>query len=418
MHVLVIGAGVVGVNTAYLLLKQGLQVSMVDRHSQPAQEASYANGCQLSYNYVAPLASPDVFADLPKWLLNPSSPLRFYPRFDWQQWRWLMHFLAACNREQSRRSTADLLGLALRSRSIVHENTRDVQLDYSWNDNGKLIIYRSPALFEKARKQVAYQASLGSAQQVLTAAQVLELEPSLSPIASALAGGVFTPHEEVGDCQQYTDQLFSYLTRQSGFTAHMGCEVLSLHQAGQRVLGVHTSKGLIQADQVVVAAGVRSVPLLRKSGYTPLIYPLKGYSLTLPLNQQLNATATPSLSITDYERRIVYAPLTQRLRVAAMVDIGATSTSLNPSRLGVLQRQAGETFPTLDFEQATPWAGLRPATPTGKPIIGPHPHLKNLWLNIGHGALGFTLAAGSAEALTQHISGAPLRPEYQCFVPT
>lgn len=417
MHVVIIGAGVVGVNSAYLLLKKGFQVSIVDSHGDPAQEASFANGCQLSYNYVAPLASPAVFNDLPKWLFNPNSPLRFYPRLDWQQWRWLTHFVAACNQRQSERSTAQLLGLALRSKALVHENSQALQLEYSWNDAGKLIIYRHDSAFNKARQQAEFQAGLGSAQQVLTAAQVLELEPSLSPIAASLAGGVFTPHEEVGDCQQYTQQMFNWLKQQSGFTAHMGTEVLGLRREGSRVVGVKTSDGDIDADHVVIAAGVRSVALLKDTGYTPLVYPLKGYSLTLPLHTNVAAGVSPRVSITDYERRIVYAPLAERLRIAAMVDIGATDARLSPSRLRLLRRHASETFPALSFNEATEWAGLRPATPTGKPIIGAHPRLKNLWLNVGQGALGFTLAAGSAEALVQHLADEPISPEYQSFIP-
>ncbi|MCQ9618061.1 FAD-dependent oxidoreductase [Paenalcaligenes niemegkensis] len=390
---------------------------MVDSHFEPAKEASYANGCQLSYNYVAPLATPGVFSDLPKWIFNPRSPLRFYPRADWQQWRWLMQFMAACTQRQCESSTAELLALAQRSQAIVHENSHDLQLDYSWRDSGKLIIYRNAKQFAKARKQAEFQAGLGSQQQVLFPAQLLELEPSLTPIAGSLAGGVFTPLEEVGDCEQYTRQLFDYLIRQPGFTAHMGVDILKLHREGDEVVSVQSSAGDMQADHVVVAAGVRSVPLLKGTGYTPLVYPLKGYSLTVPIEADAPAGTSPGLSITDYGRRIVYAPLGKRLRIAAMVDIGDTDASLSAGRLKLLRQQVAETFPRLPLDQATEWAGLRPATPTGKPIIGRHPKINNLWMNVGQGALGFTLAAGSAEALAQQLAGEEVSPVYRCFMP-
>lgn len=417
MHVLVIGAGVVGVSSAYQLLKKGFTVSMVDRHAMPAQEASFANGCQLSYNYVAPLASPAVFSDLPKWIINPQSPLRFYPRLDWQQWRWLMRFMMACTTKKSERTTAELLGLAVRSQAVVHAVSNELKLDYSWTDAGKLIIYRDPHVFKKACKQVEFQANLGSTQQVLLPKQLLDLDASLETLLSSLAGGIFTPHEETGDCQHYTQQLFNWLQQQPNFNAYMDTEVVRLRTEGRRVVGVQTHTGDIQADHVVVAAGVQSVSLLKETSYTPLVYPLKGYSLTLALADDTPAGAAPQLSITDYERRIVYAPLTGRLRVAAMVDIGDSTASLTPSRLALLRRQASETFSRLAFDHATEWAGLRPATPTGKPIIGPHPTLENVWLNIGQGALGFTLAGGSAEAISQHIAHEALSPEFYPFLP-
>ncbi|MFY3681927.1 D-amino acid dehydrogenase [Achromobacter xylosoxidans] len=408
MRVCVIGAGVVGVTSAYFLARQGHDVVLVDSHAHPAEVSSYANGGQLSYSYVAPLAGPGVLPSVPGWLLREDSPLRFRPRLDPHQWRWCLSFALACRASVARESTAQLQALSFLSRDAMHALLEQENLEFGHLRNGKLIAYRSPALLDKARALVAYQAAHGAEQQVLDAAQTLAREPALAGMGASLAGAIYTPSEEAGDCRQFTQALFERLRGLSNVQCAMSNPVAGLQREGRRIVAVRTQEGDIVADAVVLATGIGTRALLRPLGHDVPLYPLKGYSLTVPLAD--DDVVAPRISVTDYERRIVYARVGGVLRIAAMVDIGSEGAQIDPARIALLKRQVREAFPALDLEQAIPWAGLRPATPTGKPLIGPSPAADNLWLNIGQGALGFTLACGSAALLTAQMDGleAPL----------
>ncbi|ARP87053.1 D-amino acid dehydrogenase [Bordetella genomosp. 9] len=414
MRVCVIGAGVVGVTSAYFLARQGYDVTLVDGRERPGEETSYANGGQLSYSYVAPLAGPGVLPSVPGWLLREDSPLRFRPRMDPHQWAWCLRFALACRASVARRSTAEMLTLSYLSRDVLNALLEQEPLSFGHLRNGKLIVYRSAPLLDKARALVEYQAGHGAEQRVLNAAQTLELEPALAGIRTHLAGAIYTPGEEVGDCLRFTEGLFERLTRLPNVQVRMGAPVGGLRRDGARIVAARTSQGDIEADAYVVAAGMGSRKLLRPLGQDVPIYGLKGYSLSVPLKD--DDEAGPAISVTDYERRIVYARIGSVLRMAAMVDIGA-GPGLDERRIALLKRQAGETFPALRLAAATPWAGLRPATPTGKPWIGPSRAACNLWMNVGHGALGFTLACGSAALLTAQMAGIQPPIEPRPFLP-
>jgi D-amino-acid dehydrogenase len=289
-------------------------------------------------------------------------------------------------------------------------------LHFSHVCNGKLIAYRSAELLEKARGLAAYQAGYGTEQKILSAAETVAIEPALAAMGNQLAGAVYTPSEETGDCRQFTEALFQRLQALPGTRICMGTSVTGLRRRGSRVSAVATDHGDIEADAFVVAAGMGSRALLQPLGQDVPVYPLKGYSLSVPL-KGVEETA-PSISVTDYERRIVYARVGDVLRIAAMVDIGAADSGIDADRIALLKRQVGQAFPQLDLSKATPWAGQRPATPDGKPRIGRSRAAENLWLNLGQGALGFTLACGSAALLTAQMAGlptpiddAPFRPE-------
>ncbi|RAP65922.1 D-amino acid dehydrogenase small subunit [Achromobacter sp. HZ01] len=416
MRVCVIGAGVVGVTSAYFLARQGHDVVLVDSQPRPAEVSSYANGGQLSYSYVAPLAGPGVLPSVPGWLLRADSPLRFRPRLDPHQWRWCLQFALACRASVARESTAQLSGLSYLSRDVMHTLLEQENLDFGHLKNGKLIAYRSPELLEKARALVAYQAAHGAEQQVLDAAQTLALEPALAGMGGSLAGAIYTPSEEAGDCRQFTEALFERLQSLGNVECVMSNPVSGLQREGRRIVAVNTRQGDIGADAIVLATGIGTRALLGPLGHDVPLYPLKGYSLSVPLADGDDSVA-PRISVTDYERRIVYARVGGMLRIAAMVDIGSADADIDPARIALLKRQVREAFPALDLRQAVPWAGLRPATPTGKPLIGRSPAADNLWLNVGQGALGFTLACGSAALLTAQMADvalpldpAPFRP--------
>ena len=416
MRISILGAGIAGLTTAWYLARDGHQVEVIERNRGVALETSFANGAQLSYSYVAPLAGPGVLPKVPPWLLRRDSPLRFYPALDPHQWRWLLDFVRACNRSTSDLTTRRLLSLSFYSRALMHqlvaEHGGSSGIDFGYAKNGKLVVFSDQAGFDGARRLLDYQRSLGCEQDALDRAQCIALEPALGDAASALSkrlvGGIHTPSEEVGDCYRFCLGLETHL-RDMGVQFRFGTAISALLHDGGRVRGVRTEQGDVVSDACVLTLGAQSPFLLRPLGLRLPVYPLKGYSLTLPASAQ-----APRISITDFKRKVVYAPLDNegvaQLRVAGMADIAGYSHAVDPQRLGQLVKEARLAFPAAtDYAQSVemmqPWAGLRPATPKGTPLLGATRYA-NLWLNCGHGALGWTLALGSARIVADLIKGA------------
>lgn len=396
MEVLVLGAGVIGLTTAYSLNAQGHRVTVVDRHPRVALETSYANGAQLSYSYVAPLAGPGVLAKIPGWLMRRDSPMRFRPSLDLDQWRWCLQFMRACTRAQSARSTRHLLELSFLSRTLMHELVHDEpSLDFSYARSGKLVLYRDAKAFASAVGLLEYQRALGCEQEALDQEACVRVEPALESIRREIAGGILTASEDTADCYLFCLGL-ERLLRERGVDFELATDVSTLkHALGGRVEAWSGARKL-PGEQIVVALGSASAKLLKGVGVSVPVYPLKGYSLTIPLR---SGGVAPALSVTDFARKVVYARLGERMRVAGMADIAGYSRTINRDRLATLRREAESVFPDAgDYSAAEEWAGLRPATPHGMPIVGPTP-IRNLWLNVGHGALGFTLATGCAQVL-------------------
>ncbi|WP_095157006.1 D-amino acid dehydrogenase [Pseudomonas sp. Irchel 3E13] len=392
-RVTVIGGGVIGLATAYALVREGFAVELIEAGEALASGASFANGGQLSYRYVAPLADAGVPWHALGWMLRGDSPLRLRPRMDPAQWRWLLAFMAACRGSVNRTNAARLLRLALHSQDTLTRWREEDGLDgFAWRRNGKLVVFRDPASFAQARQRFD-----ADHQQVLGADELAGLEPALAGVP--FMGGVFTPSEEVGDCHRFCLALAARL-RASG-RCHF--------RLGQRVSKIRHSKGVVQAlelgdevlavDNLVLCAGYRATQLGLPGLRLP-VYPLKGYSLTVPVGAR-----APEVSVTDYDRKIVYARIDQQLRVAAMVDIVGFDETPDPLRIASLRRQAAASFPDAGYyAHGQEWAGMRPATPTGVPLLGASPY-RNLWLNLGHGALGFTLACGSGQLLARALAG-------------
>ncbi|MFD4841135.1 D-amino acid dehydrogenase [Achromobacter sp. NPDC058515] len=403
MHIVVIGAGVVGMTTAYFLHREGHRVTVVDAGPGPGQATSMANGAQLSYSFVAPLADPAVLPKLPSWLLGRDTPLRFRPRLDPDQWRWSLEFLRACTRSSARSTTRELLALGLYSRLCVHELVRRERPDFDFSSSGKLLVYQDAAAYEQALSQRDYQATLGCEQRVMDRQACLDMEPALADIGPSIAGAIYTPTEDAGDCLRLCTELERILrAAPDPVQFHFNTPVSALRPERGRVAGASTAAGDLDADHYVLASGMGAQPLARRLGLDLRIYPLKGYSLTYALTPD---SVAPSASISDIRRKVVYARLGDRLRVAGMVDIGTRGGAIDPARVRSLERDVAQFFPRLG--PAGPpeaWAGLRPARPNGKPLIGATPY-RNLWLNTGHGGLGFTLAAGSARMLADLMRG-------------
>lgn len=430
MRIAILGAGVAGLTTAWYLARDGHEVEVIERNHGVALETSFANGAQLSYSYVAPLAGPGVLPKVPPWLLRRDSPLRFYPALRYpecvHQWRWLLEFVLACNQLTSDLTTRRLLALSFYSRALMHELVAAERFDFGYAKNGKLVVFSDVAGFDSARRLLDHQRALGCEQEALDRAACIALEPALGDPVSALSqrltGGIYTPSEEVGDCYRFCAALETRL-RAIGVQFHFGAAITHLRTSHQRVSSVVTSAGEIAADACVLTLGAQSPFLVKPLGLRLPIYPLKGYSLTLPAS-----ASAPRISVTDFKRKVVYAPLAvaqdsardgasdgaldgaagASLRVAGMADIAGYSSQIDPLRLGQLVTEAKRAFPaatdyTQDTQTMQPWAGLRPATPKGTPILGATPYA-NLFLNCGHGALGWTLALGSARIVADLIN--------------
>lgn len=400
-HCVVIGGGVVGLTTAWALLERGHGVTLIERDGEIAQGASRANGGQLSYRYVSPLADAGVPLKALRWLLDPDGPLRFKPEARWAQWSWLIAFLRNCRGPVNRRSTERLLALGAYSQASFARLQAEAQLGDSiaLRSPGKLVVYRKPDEFARAAARV--QGS--GAEQALSHDDCVALEPALADSEATLAGGIFTPGEAVADCHAFCAALYQRLGQHESFRGRLGVRVEGLQRDAQgAVLGVQTEVGGIGADAVVLAAGLHSRALAATVGVELPIYPLKGYSLTAPIAA---GHRPPEVSVTDFEKKILYARIGQDLRVAAMVDLVGDDLSLDAGRLASLQRSVRATFPhAADYDRATPWAGLRPATPSGAPILGAS-GVPGLWLNVGHGALGFTFSFATANIVAELVSG-------------
>ncbi|OFA07040.1 D-amino acid dehydrogenase [Duganella sp. HH101] len=396
-EIIVIGGGVVGLTSAWWLAEAGYRVTLVEREAEVGSMASFRNGGQLSYRYVAPLADVGVPLKALHWLFQPDGPLRFRPEADLRQWRWLARFLRNCNTGANRRTTATLLQLGEHSRHAMRELSLQLPLsEFGWRDAGKLVVYRSAHLLDRAARLAASDA------EVLTAAGTVLREPALSALQGDLAGGIFNAGEAVADCHAFCVALAVRLQTHRNFAGVLHRDVTAVRTEGGKVTGLDTSSGPLQADQFVLAAGIQSRDLAATAGiYLPL-YPLKGYSLSAPIRAH---DVAPSISVTDFERKVLYARIGKQLRVAAMVDMVGADNSIDQRRVRSLVRLSKEAMPNAaDYDRAEAWAGLRPATPNSAPIIGATRY-DNLWLNVGHGPLGFTFACGTASLLAGMLRG-------------
>lgn len=403
-HVTIIGAGIVGLASAAALARAGRPVTVLDAASAPGLETSLGNGCQLSYGYVAPLAQPGVLAELPSLLFSKGAPLKLVPRWDVAQWRWLLSFLNACRADRARDGSLALLALGRLSQqeTDLWMQGSDAQA-LSFSRSGKLVVVPSEGAMDKATAQMRMQASVGPAQQALDVDECLRREPALQRFRSRMAGAIYTPTECAVDSAALCADLRTRL-EQRGVRFEFGVRVQGFRrQAGGRVTHLETSAGVREVEDVVLATGPHSAAMARKLGFSVPVYPLKGYSITVPIR---DPDGVPRASVTDAARKVVYARIGQRLRVAGVVEIRGYDRRVEASRIDELVAHTREAFgDAVDVQAVTPWMGLRPATPTSVPIIGRSP-VDNVYLNMGQGALGLTLAFGSASRLADAMAQA------------
>ena len=416
MKILVLGAGVVGTTTAWYLARAGHQVAVVDRQPQAGMETSFANGGQISVSHAEPWANPHVFARLRQWLGRPDAPLLWRWRADPAQLAWGLRFLAECRPGATRRNIAAIVALALYSRSQLGQLRAELGLQYDQLTRGILHIYTNRQEFAAARVAARTMRAYGVERESVDVDACLEIEPALSDARHLLVGGDYTRADESGDAHRFTQALAERASG-AGVVFRHGLVIDKLAPGGRQLAGVvargesgKSSGGeLLTADAYVVALGSYSPLLLKPLGIRIPVYPAKGYSLTLPLAPESRA---PSVSLTDDERRLVFSRLGDRLRVAGTAEFNGYNLDLDELRCQALLQRVYQLFPHL--KSAGPaqfWCGLRPSTPSNRPLIG-RSRYANLWLNTGHGTLGWTLACGSAAALADLIDGRRPVPEF------
>ena len=402
MHVIIVGAGLVGVSTAWNLLEDGHQVTVIERQPGAARETSLANGGQISTSHAEPWANPAVFGKLVRWLGREDAPLLWRLRADARQWAWGLRFLAQCTPGRTRRNLLAILRLALYSRSLLKELRPALALAYDEQEKGILHFYTDAREFAHALPQAELMREFGCDRVPKSAAECLAIEPALAASTVQIIGGTYTADDESGDAHLFACRL-AEAAAQRGAAFRYQCSVAGIEVVGGEVAALRLDTGeRLSGDVYVVAAGSYAVPLLAPLGMSLPIYPAKGYSATIALSA---GDPAPLVSLTDDGCKIVFSRLGGRLRVAGTAEFNGFDTTLPRQRCVPLMERSRALFPWLAGERAVEfWTGLRPATPGNVPLIGPT-RIGRLYVNGGHGTLGWTMACGTGRLLADLISG-------------
>jgi D-amino-acid dehydrogenase len=400
MKVLVLGAGVIGVTTAWFLNKAGHDVTVVDRQPGAGLETSFANGGQISVSHAEPWANPSAPLKVLKWLAQEDAPLLFRLRPDLRQWLWGLAFLRECTRARTRRNIREIVTLGLYSRATLQALRAETGIEYDELTRGILHFYTSQAELDAALEPARVMREHGCDVELVSADRCIEIEPALKSARHLLVGGSMTTSDESGDAHKFTQRLAALAAaRGVGFLQR---NILGLLKAGERIDGVHVEGEMLRADAYVVCLGSYSPLFTRPVGIELAIYPAKGYSATVPVKDPARAY---TVSLTDDEYKLVFSRLGDRLRIAGTAELNGYNTELNEARCRALLRRTETLFPGAgDLARAEFWTGLRPATPSNVPYIG-GTRYPNLFLNTGHGTLGWTHSCGSARALADIVSG-------------
>jgi D-amino-acid dehydrogenase len=395
MRIIVVGGGVVGVTSAYWLRLAGHEVALVEQDHEAGRGVSAGNGGQLSYAYVEPLAGPDLWTKFPAILLGLDSAVRMRPDLSMDSIRWGLSFLRQCAAARQADALKALLVLAAESHRALAELLNDVPLQFDYAAAGKLILYRDAKSLARAGKLAEIKRQYGFRLEILDRARCLTLDPALDRYGNPFAGGIYAPEDAAGDCAMFTRGLHAHLCAAMGVEMHGHTRAFHLVARNGRVVGVELSSGEQLADAVVLANGIDASRLAATAGLKLPIEPVKGYSVTAPSRPD-----APTVSLTDRAEKIVFAHLGHRLRAAAFADLDGWSPAVNPERAPQLLALARHLFPmAADWSHAEPvWAGQRPMTPSGVPLIG-ESGVPGLYLNAGHGGLGWTLACGAGKRL-------------------
>ncbi|WP_187496959.1 D-amino acid dehydrogenase [Erwinia aphidicola] len=400
MRVVILGSGVVGVASAWYLAKAGHQVTVIDRQPGPALETSAGNAGQISPGYAAPWAAPGVPLKAIKWMFQRHAPLAIRLDGSRFQLEWMWQMLRNCDMRHYQQNKSRMVRIAEYSRDCLKALRQQTGIAYEGRQGGTLQLFRTAQQYESAAKDIAVLKEAGVPYELLEAAQLAQAEPALAATQHKLTGGLRLPNDETGDCQLFTQRL-AKMAADAGVEFRFNTPVDGLLQEGNKITGVQCGDERVTAEAYVVAFGSYSTALLDEIVKVP-VYPLKGYSLTIPIK---DADAAPVSTVLDETYKVAITRFDDRIRVGGMAEIVGYNTKLLPARRGTLEMVVRDLYPQGGhIEQATFWSGLRPMTPDGTPIVGRTP-LKNLFLNTGHGTLGWTMACGSGQLLADIISG-------------
>jgi D-amino-acid dehydrogenase len=404
MKVLILGSGVIGVTSAYYLAQAGHEVTIIDRQPGPGLETSFANAGEISPGYASPWAGPGIPVKAVKWLLMQDGPLVLRPKLDPRMWLWGAQLLANCTERAYAVNKGRMVRLAEYSRDCLIALRAELGLAYDERMQGTLQLFRYQKQLDGAHSDIAVLKQYGVPYELLDPAGCVAAEPGLATAQVGFVGGLRLPNDETGDCKIFTEKLAALCAaRGVSFTYDTG--IVAIRTEGDRITGVETSAGTLSADRYVVALGSHSPLLLRRLGISLPVYPIKGYSLTVPITDH---NVAPVSTVMDETYKVATTRLGDRIRIGGTAEIAGYDNALHPSRRGPLDRSLRDLFPLAgDARKASFWCGLRPMTPDGTPVLGRAGRFPDLYLNTGHGTLGWTMAAGSGRVLADLISGRP-----------
>jgi D-amino-acid dehydrogenase len=401
VKVLILGSGVIGVTSAYYLARAGHEVTVVDRQPEPALETSFANAGEVSPGYSSPWAGPGVPVKAVKWLLMKHGPLVIRPKLDPVMWVWLLKMLRNCTSARYAVNKSRMIPIAEYSRDSLRDLRRDIGIQYDERSQGTLQLFRYQAQLDGTGEDIAVLKQYGVPFEVLSREGCIAVEPALAGVKEKFAGGLRLPQDETGDCHMFTQALAKH-AQALGVRFMFNTGIDRIVTDGARVSGVATSAGLLQADAYVLALGSWSSRLAAPLGISLPVYPVKGYSITVPIK---DASGAPESTVMDESYKVAITRLGNRIRVGGTAEISGYSSKLYDARRATLDHSLTELFPRGgDLSKATFWSGLRPMTPDGPPVIGPTQYA-NLHLNTGHGTLGWTMSCGSGRVLADMLSG-------------
>jgi len=410
MKVIVLGSGIIGTATAWFLNKAGHEVSVIERQPGAAQETSFANGCQISVSHAEPWANPSAPMKVLKWLGKEDAPLLYRFRPEWLQWKWGMHFLRECTPARTAHNIRQIVAISEYSRQTLQALRTEAGIDYDCLTRGILHFYTDQKEFDESLPAAKLMRDLGCPRESIGPDEVVSIEPALARIRDKIVGGDFTATDESGDVYKFTSGL-AQKAAEAGVDFQFNTTITRLlHEGsgnaanitGVEVIDAEGRHKVLRADAFVVALGSFSTPLLKPLGVDLMIYPGKGYSATYQIT---DSSAAPSVSLTDDGYKLVVSRLGDRLRVAGTCELNGYTRDLNSTRCEAITRRTRELFPdACDYDNPVYWTGLRPLTPSNIPYIG-KTRYRNLYLNTGHGTLGWTMGAGSGRALAEIICG-------------
>ncbi|KXV40657.1 amino acid dehydrogenase [Gluconobacter japonicus] len=401
MKIIVMGAGVIGVTTAWYLAQEGHEVEVIDRQPGVGLETSFANAGQVSPGYSTPWAMPGLPFKAAKWMVSKHSPLVIRPRFDTAMFRFMGELLANCSEKAYDINKSRMLRIAEYARDKIDALRDETGITYDGDQKGLIQLFRTDAQVEHAAEDMRLLAESGIDHQLLNVDEIISHEPGLAHARHRLRGGLRLPGDQTGDAHLFTRRLAA-MAEQKGVKFRLGTNIEAIEATSDSILSIRTSAGRLKADAYVLALGSYSPRLMKPLELRLPIYPVKGYSLTMPITDESRA---PVSTVNDETYKVAITRLGDRIRIGGTAELTGFSLRLSPDRRETLELSFNEMYGGGDLSAARYWTGLRPCTPDGTPIVGPAPRYDNLWLNTGHGTLGWTMTAGSGQIIADQISG-------------